>query len=499
MPDHKAHEMPEQEVEEGPADRRGGDDAVGRVLGRGSIYTVATVIQLGAGILVIPILTRIVDPGQYGTITAALVVQAVLGTAAAVGSPAAVSRTYFRRHGPVGARALIAATALAALALALVAELTGPLWSQIFAGLDYGAELRLAVLSSVPIAVTLAAHTFLQAADRVGTFLVVTAVATAGAQGLGLLIALLGGGPVGYLAGVTIGLYAAMTIAWLAAGVDFAPLRRRAGGRDLLRGALLVALPTIPSTLALYLLSAGDRVVVERLEGLSAAGAYYIAYAVGSLGIFLVTAVNSAWGPILFGSDEDRRWPLLAESAVEVARVVALANAALALGAPIALEIFAPADYDLAGLGAVSALVAASGLPYLWYATSYNVIVWRGRTGILGIATPVTAAFNLGLCALLIPPLGVEGAALATLLAYCLLATLIWARSRHLAEIPWDLRALATSAIPVLIAVPLALILPADGAWLALRGLVAAALGVAALILLTASRRQARSVAAGPT
>lgn len=487
--------MDEREAEGGSGGGQADDDAVGRVLGRGSIYTVATVIQLGAGILVIPILTRIVDPEQYGTITAALVVQAILGTAAAVGSPAAVSRTYFRRHGPVGARALIGATALAALALAVLAELTGPLWSQIFDGIDYGAELRLAVVSSVPIAVTLAAHTFLQAADRAGTFVAVAATATAGAQGLGLLIALLGGGPVGYLAGVTAGLYAAMAIAWLAAGIDFAPLRRAAGGRDLLRGALLVALPTIPSTLALYLLSAGDRVIVERLEGLSAAGAYYIAYAVGSLGIFLVTAVNSAWGPILFGSEEDRRWPLLAESAVEVARVVALANAALALGAPIALELFAPAEYDLSGLGAVSALIAASGLPYLWYATSYNVIVWRGRTGILGLATPVTAAANLGLCALLIPPLGVEGAALATLLAYLLLALLTWSRSRSLADIPWDLRALAVASIPVLVAVPLALLLPDDGVWLGVRGVAAAALGLAALALLTASRRGARRVA----
>ena len=482
---------PREQSDDESAARANRDD-VGRVLGRGSIYTIATVIQLGAGILTIPILTRIVDPEQYGTITAALVVQAVLGTVAAFGLPAAISRTFWRGHGPAGARALITATALAATALALLAELTGPLWSQIFAGLDYGAELRLAVLSSIPVAVGISAQTYLQASDRAGVVVAYAATATLGAQGLGLALAAADGGPVAYLAGVTAGLYAALAIAWIASGVELGPLARRgAGGRALVRNALRVGLPTIPHGLALYLLSAGDRVVVERLEGLAAAGAYYIAYAVGSLAIFLVAALNGAWGPILYGSERERRWRLLADSAVAVTRVVALAAGALALGAPIALKLFAPADYDLDGLGAVSALVAASALFYLWYITSYNVIIWRGVTGILALSTPVAAVANLALCAVLIPPLGVEGAALATLISYALLALLTWTRARSLAAIPWDPAALALAALPAPVAVAAALLLPEDGAWFEIRALLAAALALAALAALTASRRAA--------
>ena len=170
-------------------------------------------------------------------------------------------------------------------------------------------------------------------------------------------------------------------------------------------------------------------------------------------------------------------------------RVVALAAGALALGAPIALKLFAPADYDVSGLGDVSALVAASALFYLWYITSYNVIIWRGRTGILAVATPISAAVNLALCALLIPPLGVEGAALATLISYGLLALITWSRSRSLAAIPWAHGALALAAAPAALAIAVALLAPDDGVWLELRGLAAAALAVAALATLTASRR----------
>ncbi len=265
-----------------------------------------------------------------------------------------------------------------------------------------------------------------------------------------------------------------------------------------MRNALRVGLPTIPHGLALYLLSAGDRVVVERLEGLSAAGAYYIAYAVGSLAIFLVTALNGAWGPILYGSEREGRWRFLADSAVEVTRVVAFAAGALALGAPIALKLFAPADYDLSGLGDVSALVAASALFYLWYITSYNVIIWRGHTGILAVATPISAVVNLALCAALIPPLGVEGAALATLFSYGLLAVITWSRARSLAAIPWDHGPLALAAAPAALAVAVALLAPDDGVWLELRGLAAAALALAAIAVLTASRRSGPT-AAEPT
>lgn len=475
----------------------GSREAVGRVLGRGSIYTIATVIQLGAGIITIPVLTRIVNPDEYGTITAALVVQAVLGTAAAFGMPAAISRTYFRDGGPQAARALIGATTVAAVTLALIAELTGPLWSQVFDHLDYGAVLRLAVISAAPTAVLIAAQTALQAADRARAFVFSAAMATAGAQGLGLLLAASGSGATGYMAGVTVALAAAAGTAWVAAGIDLRALRRSGGGNELLGRAFAIGLPTIPHGLALYMLSAADRVVVERLDSLADAGAYYVAYAVGSLAIFLVAALNGAWGPILFGSEKGHRWSFLAESTIDVTRVVAPAAAALALGAPIALRLFAPSDYALSGLGSVSALVAASALPYLWYITSYNVIVWQARTSILAWATPLIAVVNVVLCVLLVPPMGLEGAALATLLAYILLGLLTWLRTHRLVEIPWDHRAIAFAALPAIVGVGAALILPDHGIWLEARGLAAAGFGAVAIAALTSHRRTAPLPVAG--
>ena len=81
-------------------------------------------------------------------IATAMVVFTLLGLGGAIGLPGAINRAYFRGDGADDSRRLITASAIAALLTASVAELTGPLWSEIFSGIGYGAPLRWAVWAS---------------------------------------------------------------------------------------------------------------------------------------------------------------------------------------------------------------------------------------------------------------------------------------------------------------------------------------------------------------
>ena len=137
----------------------------------------------------------------------------------------------------------------------------------------------------------------------------------------------------------------------------------------------------------------------------------------------------------------------------------------------------------------MSALAALSGLPYLWYIASYNIVVWQGRTLILAIATPVSVVVNIGLCFALVPPLGLAGAALATVIGYTLLAILTWLRARSLADVPWNRRALALATLPAFVGAGLAFAMPDDGAWLVVRALAAAGFGLLAATRLIAELR----------
>ncbi len=379
------------------------------MLSRGSIYSIVTVVQAASVLLAIPLLTRLLDADEYGMLTAVLVAQAVLTHLAGFGMPSAVTRAYFHESGPDGARALIGAAAAVAFAVAVVAIATGPLWSQVFGTLDFGPELALAVVSAALSATLVSAQMVLQAEGRAREFVTGAALAIAGGQLSGIAAVALGYGPTGYMAGLSLGFLAGLLYAWPTAGFRLRPLRAAATRRPLVTTALRVGLPTIWVGLSLYLLSAADRVVVERIEGAAAAGNYYIAYAAGSLAIFLVAAINGAWSPAIFGAEKAPPLGFLADSAVAITRIAALAAAALTLAAPLVLRLLAPADYDVDGLGGVSLLVAVSAIPTSGAQGGANLAVWRARTGRLAVSSVAAVVLNLVLCALLVRPLGLEG------------------------------------------------------------------------------------------
>lgn len=460
-------------------------DSTGRLLRGGSIYTVATAAQLGAGLLVLPLLTRVLDADQYGTVTAALVIYNLLGVSIGLGLPAAMSRAFFhaddRDFGREGTLGLIWVTALAALGCALVLELTGPAWSALYEEVGYGWPLRLAVWSAVAFAVLQASQSILRAEERPRPYVVGAVIATVGAQSAGLAGAAIWG-VTGYMAGVAAGALAASAFAVVSTGAH----RRIGFHGGVARRNLRIGVPIVPHALALYILAAGDRVVVERLEGLDGVARYHVAYLVGFVVIMLGAALNNAWSPIVFGASDERRWSVLADTAATVMRISALAVASVAILAPLALEVAAPADYRLDGLSEVTVLVALSAIPFVWYQACAHVILWRATTWWFALTTPVVAAVNIGLNFALIPDHGLTGAAVATLASYMLLATAMVIITRGSISISWPWRSAAISAGIALGACGLALALPEDGAWLALRGL--AGIGVAALIALMVLR-----------
>ena len=114
------------------------------------------------------------------------------------------------------------------------------------------------------------------------------------------------------------------------------------------------------------------------------------------------------------------------------------------------------------------------------YLSHAHAIIWHGRTIALAFATPTAAVVNILLCLLLIPPLGLEGAALATVIGYCVLALLTLPVARRLTGLALPGRTALLSALGASAAVGVSLLLPVDGVWLVPRTVVAVGL-VAAL------------------
>jgi O-antigen/teichoic acid export membrane protein len=454
--------------------------AIAALLSRGSVYTAATAAQLSAGVLVLPFLTRLLPPGEMGLVALAVVVQSVLAVVGAAGFPAVITRTYFRGvEGPQRARLLLRRCFLGAVLIAAIADLTEPLWSGPFTGPGHGLGLRLAVWSAVPVAMITCSQSVLRAEDRAGRYVVTAVGSTAVAQALGVaIVASTEPEAPAYILGLLVGQAATAILAvrWVGVGSS-----SPASSTGLTREALRIGLPTVTHSLAIYILAAGDRVLIQASEGLGEVGRYQIAYQIGALGLVIIAAFNNAWDPIVFAESEERRWRTLADTRAVLYRVAGMLTAALAVGAPVALVVAAPPRYDPSGLVAVSSIVALSAVPTVSYMASYHVLLWEGRTGVMAWATPVAAGVNIALNLVLIPTFGLEGAAVATVLAYTLLATLYGRAARSLVRVPGGVRPLITAMAWAAIGAAASLILPAEGVWLVLRTAAALLIGLAVL------------------
>lgn len=460
---------------------QGGRFPVGALLQRGSIYAIAIAIQASAGVLALPFLTRLLAPEELGVVSLALIVQVVLGTVAALGLPASVMRDFFRGGGAAGARAIVAWTGLAAVGIAAVAVATVTGWAEVIGAAGDEATLRIAAVSAVGLAILTSAQSLLRAQDRAALFVATMVLGTIGAQVLGLAAtAVVDGGPEAYFAGLATGIFIGATLGAAAVGARPADLRRPSG----VRSALAIGLPTIPHTLGVYVLSAGDRAVIARLEDLASVGQYQVAYMIGALALTVLGAANNAWTPIVFGAPEERRWRVLGETAAVLWKLLPFGVGVLAIASPIALAVAAPPSYDPTALAPVTAIVAFAAVPQLVYMGAFLPLYWVGRLTALTWITPLAAVANIGLNLALVPSLGLEGAAVATVLSYGAMAALTWWRARGLAAIPWPAGTMLASAAAAAAMAAVGAAAPTTGAgWQIARGLAAAGLVTGGLIV----------------
>lgn len=448
------------------------------LLGKGSIYTLATAAQLAGAVLVQPALSRLLPRAEYGRAALAIVVTNLLGLLLTLGLPAVITREYFQKGGRNSARVLVTITGAIAVVLGGLALVTGPWWGAPLHG--YDAPLMLGTATAITYSIITTGQAVLRAQSRAARFVLVVVVNVLGGQLAGLAGTILFKPSASiYLVGVGLGSLAGglLSLWWVR------PASVAGAQRDQVRDWFRIALPTVPHTAALYLMTAGDRFVVEAQRGQEAVAAYSIAYLIGALGTTLVAAANNAWAPLIYGADEEKRWEILASTTRDMLRVAVILAGGLAVTAPLALWIVAdPGKYDIWPLVPVVAITAASTLPYVLYLASAHVLFWTGKTKSLLWITPVAAAVNLAAKVVILPWGGFVGAALVTVGSYALLAILVGGARARLAQVVWSGRVAALAAAAVLCGV--GALLPDEPWAYVLRGVCVVALLVMAGVVL---------------
>ena len=406
---------------------------------RDSVYLLLWALQLGAAALFTPVTTRLLGPSRFGLVASSIAVMQVLVAVASLSLQFAVQRRY-ALSGEREARRLITLAITSSLLVFVLANATGPAWAPALGLGHYPLAVRFAVAWASLTAVSIAALGLLRSRDQLVPFATVSLCQSVLAQALSLILVLaVRRSAAEYVLGQLLaqGMAVAVALAFTR------PLRLGRRHLHMVTDALRYSAPLVPGVLAAFVLEASDRLVVQHDLGATAVGRYAVAYNIGSIPILLLGVLNTMWMPRVFALDDARvRDAVLTRSRDALYALLIPVIAGLGIGGPVLLHIWAPASYRPDGLLWVLALVTASSIPVAGATAHTRVLLSEGRTGASAVATIVAAATNLVLNIALVPRLGIEGSALATLLGYGALQVTVAIAARRALRLPPTGRAL---------------------------------------------------------
>lgn len=203
-------------------------------------------------------------------------------------------------------------------------------------------------------------------------------------------------------------------------------------------------LPVIPSLLGMVLLTVSDRFILREMMGDEAAGLYGAGYKLGMFMSLIVTAFRYAWHPyhlstVRENEDAPDIFAKVLTYFIFLCGVVFLVIS-LYIDEIVRIRIF---DVTLFGekYWPATEIVPMIMLSYIFYGIYliFQVGIYQqNKTKYLAFTTGLSAFLNIVANILLIPQLGLMGAALATLLCYIFMAVSIYFYTKNLYPIKYE-------------------------------------------------------------
>ena len=406
-----------------------------RTLLRGSLfYTVGNFLPRIGAFLLLPIYTAAMGPEEFGTFSLMLSLSVVLGLVYRLGLDGSLMRLHFDLKGRDRADLYLTLTITTAVVGAvlslLLAVIAAPFFGTLFAGTPFWPFGPITLALTFLLAFQYVPSSWLRASELPGRFLVLTLASfAAGMMGTLLFVLVLDGGAVGAL----LGQIAAAIIVVLAAGLVLLRVRAKRFRPDLLRRSLAFGLPLLPHSLSAWVLNLSDRWLIGLLVAGGAAaaqtaiGVYSFGYLLGQVVGIVAFSFNAAWAPFFYQRGVRPEGPRLLREMTTLS-IAGLATLAAGIGL-LAPELTALLAGDAWGdaldeAARITPIVAVASVAYGVYFMVVSPIFLERRTRVLPGITIAAGALNVGLNLILIPTVGIVGAAWATLAGYIALAAI---------------------------------------------------------------------------
>ncbi|MCB9727481.1 MAG: polysaccharide biosynthesis C-terminal domain-containing protein [Deltaproteobacteria bacterium] len=228
--------------------------------------------------------------------------------------------------------------------------------------------------------------------------------------------------------GVSVAVMALTTagLAWLTRAELLAPRLDLAPLREL----LAFCLPLLPVQLALWVCASSDRFFLKHFEGLESVAHYSLVYTFASLIPVLFSAVSniflsavSRWHD---AGERERVDRAFSQTLRAYWLVGSGALVGVFVGAGAITEMVAGPRYVFGEVRSVALWIAAGGFVYGFFQIFTRLFDLARRPWSVSLTWVIAMLLNLGLNTLLIPPLGMSGAAIATGLSYLCAFAVAW-------------------------------------------------------------------------
>lgn len=207
----------------------------------------------------------------------------------------------------------------------------------------------------------------------------------------------------------------------------------------MMKDAFKFGAPLVLHALGFVVINLADRFFISHYSGSSALGIYSLAYTIGSIISILALAFNNAWTPLLFGLLKEDT----VSSRLKIVRVTYVFLIFLFLSTLILIfltgflfNLFI--DRRFYGGAQIVPYIAMSSFFFGCYLAFTNLLFYLKKSTIFTITAVINIIFNLLLNYLLIPQLGIQGAAYATFISFFIFAAFIaFMAIRAFPELPW--------------------------------------------------------------
>lgn len=410
-----------------------------KFLRAGAIYAAANVASAAVPFLLLPLLTRVLSPNEYGHVVGFSLLVTLCMTLAGLNAHAALGVVWFKKPREEMPAFTGTALALAVVSTALVAGLVAAVlgrWPTLAAGITplWGAMAALTAGAGVVLQCRLVLWQSQQQPVRNAVLQVSSSALNVGLSLVAVLALGLGsdGRNGGIAAASLLMALVALVLFWRAREVRWAPERTQ------LRELVTFGLPLILHTLAGVLLGTADRWTVSVHLGSHALGVYGAGAQLGMVMGILADAFVKAYGPWLYAklASKDGADHRAAVGAIYVAIPAFFVLAAL-VGVALqwASTLLLGAKYQ----------EAATVLPWFMLGGAFSgvylctsvLFFFSARTGLLSLTTS-SAAVCGALCTWqLVSRLGIDGAAMGYAVTQGLLALFTTAVAMKSFDLPW--------------------------------------------------------------